>query len=162
MMTKFVCAVIFATIFNLLAAASGRAQDSCATALRAAEEKYVSADFETALGLVTPCLNGGKLIDADAMRLYKLLSRIYLAQNDSTRAALAIKDLLKRMPQYEPDPEQEPPSFIALVNKIKRQEQPLARSTGVSAAPSRKSIKPWIAGGILAGVTALVVLWPFR
>jgi hypothetical protein len=162
MINQFFCAVIFATIFNLLAAVPGRTQDSCATALRAAEEKYVSADFETALGLVTPCLSGGKLIDADAVRLYKLLSRIYLAQNDSMRAALAIKDLLKRMPQYEPDPEQEPPPFVTLVNKIKRQEQPVARSNGFPAASSQKSITPWIAGGVLAGVTALVVLWPFR
>jgi len=171
MISKFVCAgrarfftgaVIFAALFNLLVATPGRAQDSCATALREAEKKYAVADFETALSLVAPCLNDDKLIDAGAARLYKLLSRIYLAQNDSTRAALAIKDLLKRMPQYEPDPEQEPPSFIALVNKIKGQAQPSASSSGPPAARSRKSLTPWIAGGVLAGVTALVVLWPFR
>jgi len=151
----FTGAVIFAAIFNPLAAAPGRAQDSCATALREAEKKYAVADFAAALSLATPCLDDGKLIDADAVRLHKLLSMIYLAQNDSMQAALAIKDLLKRMPQYEPDPEQEPPAFIALVNQIKRQAQP-------PAAPSRKSLTPWIAGGVLAGVTALVVLWPFR
>lgn len=155
-------AVIFATLFTLLAARPGRAQDSCATAWREAEKKYALADFETALRLATSCLNGGKLSDAGAARIYKLVSMIHLARNDSTAAVLAMTNMLKHLPQYEPDPEQEPPSFIAFVNRIKRQTQPLVPSSGSSAARPKKSITPWIAGGVLAGVTALVILWPFR
>jgi len=152
---QFIEASIFAAILILLLAKLGRAQDSCAVALREAEKKYALADFAAALGLASSCLNADQLRDPDAARLYQLLGRIYLAQNDSAQAALAIKGLLKRLPQYAPDPEQEPPLFIVFVNQIKREVQ-------LSAASSQKSITPWIAGGVLAGVTALVVLWPFR
>jgi len=154
----FAGAVIFAMLCHLLLAVPGRAQDSRATALSEAEKKYAAGDFDAALGLATSCLSGDQLAETEAVRIYKLLSMIHLAQNDSSRAVEAVENLLKRRPNYAPDPDQEPPSFIALVNKIKRESPP----SRPAAAHSKKSLKPWIAGGVLAGVTALVVLWPLR
>jgi hypothetical protein len=153
--------VIFCHLFVVVAA---RAQDPCAVALREAEKNYFAGDFEVAISLTTRCLNESGLADSTAVRAYKLLAMTYLAQNDSTQAGQAIRNLLKRQANYVADPMQEPPPFVNLVNRVKQQlSKP--RQPGQPQRPmtnAKKSLKPWVAGGVLIGVAILVVLWPLR
>jgi len=160
--------MMFATFCHLFVVGTAQAQqDTCAMALREAEKKYFVGDFDVAISLTTRCLNDSGLADSTAVWTYKLLGMTYLAKDDSTQAGRAIQNLLKRQPSYAADPLQEPPRFVNLVNRIKQQlprpQQPEQHQDPTfSETIAKKSLKPWIAGGVLVGAAILVVLWPLR
>jgi len=165
---KSILLIIFSGLCPLFVSRLAHAQDTCAVVLREAEQKYFFGDFAAALSLAEPCLNKNGLADSTVVWAYKLLGMTYLARNDSIQATRAIENLLNRRPDYAPDPVQEPPSYVKFVNQIKQRLQRLTQqpsqspnSTSSGANP-RRSLKPWIAGGVLAGVTILVVLWPIQ
>jgi hypothetical protein len=159
--------MVFATFCHLFVAGAAQAQDPCAAVLQEAEKSYFAGDFGVAISLTTRCLNEGGLADSTAVWAYKLLGMTFLAKNDSTQAGQAIRNLLKRQPDYSADSLQYPPPFVKLVNRIKQQlitpqqpEQP--QDPTLPGSNAKKSLKPWMAGGVLVGAAILVVLWPLR
>jgi hypothetical protein len=153
-----------AILCHLFVAVMARAQHPCAAALREAEQNYFAGDFDVAISLTLRCLNENELADSTAVQAYRLLAMTYLAKDDSMLAGQAIRNLLQRRTDYAPDPMQEPPSFVNLVDRIKQQlsESQRPEQTRRATANAKKSLKPWAAGGVLAGVAILVVLWPLR
>lgn len=93
---------------------------SCDTSYAQAEKAYYAADFEKAVTLLRPCARKTTLPDSTRARSYRLLSFVYLGQNDQAAARRAVESLLDLQPAYTPNPAEDRPDFIALVKKAKK------------------------------------------
>lgn len=96
---------------------------SCDTSYGQAQDAYYAADFETAVTLLRPCAQKTSLQDSTRARMYRLLSFVYLGQNDQAAARRAIESLLDLQPNYTPNSTQDRPDFVALVRKAKTSRQ---------------------------------------
>ncbi len=128
---------------------------SCDTSYVQAEEAYYAADFETAVTLLRPCARKPSLPDSARAQMYRLLSFVYLGQNDQETARRAVESLLDLRPSYTPNPTEDRPDFIALVEKAKTARQ----KTAGSDEDGRRWIR-WTIGIAAAALgTAAVVLF---
>lgn len=128
---------------------------SCDTSYVQAEEAYYTADFETAATLLRSCARKPSLPDSTRARMYRLLSFVYLGQNDQETARRAVESLLDLRPSYTPSPAEDRPDFIALVEKAKTARQ----KTAGSDEEDRRWIR-WTIGIAAAALgTAAVVLF---
>lgn len=100
-----------------------QAQDvaGCDTSYTRAEEAYYAAEFESAVAELRPCAQNPTLPDSVRARMYRLLSFAYLGQNDELVARQAVESLLAVNPDYVPDPAQDRPDFVAIVEKVKKE-----------------------------------------
>lgn len=103
---------------------------SCDTSYAEAEEAYYDADFETAVSLLRPCARETTLSDSTRVRMYRLLSFVYLGQNDQEAARRAVESLLDLQPAYTTNSAEDRPDFIALLEKAKKARQTSAKSDG--------------------------------
>lgn len=93
---------------------------SCDTSYAEAEAAYYDADFETAVSLLQPCARETTLPDSTRARMYRLLSFVYLGQNDQEAARRAVESLLDLQPSYTANSAEDRPDFIALVEEAKK------------------------------------------
>jgi hypothetical protein len=96
-----------------------QAQQVCATALKDAETKYNDGQFDEAIELLKKCIAQG-FTEEQQKEAYRLLGLAYLAKNFRDQAREAIKNLLTLVPNWQPDPIQDPPPFTRLVEEIKQ------------------------------------------
>ncbi len=92
----------------------------CEPLLAAAEARYVNREFAEAETLVRACLAQPES-DEEALHAYRLLALVFIRQDDLSEAKQAILRLLGVSFEYEPDPVQDPPAYVALVTSIKEQ-----------------------------------------
>lgn len=123
--------------------ASAQAPPPCDPLLAAAEGRYVKREFAEAETLVRACLAQNERSDEAAVLAYRLLALIALRQDDLPEAKRAVLQIVGVSFEYEPDPVQDPPSFVALVKTIKgqlRKEQarPLSHDSTRVAPPERE------------------------
>jgi len=152
----------------LLAPDLAPAQDDCQAKLQKAEEEFTNARFDEAIALLTGCLEKNAFASpADKQRAYRLLGLSYLGKDYIEQAKSAINKLLDLMPLYKPDPEQDPPAYIQIFEKVKSEREQREAGTSGKKEPT-KEVKPkkgssakWllIGGGVVvAGVGAAVAL----
>lgn len=110
-------------------AAHAQTPQSCRESYAQAEEAYYAADFETARALLRPCARETTLSDSARARMYRLLSFVYLGQNDEAPARRAVESLLDLRPDYTPIPGQARPDFVALVREAKAARRAMAKAT---------------------------------
>lgn len=128
---------------------------SCDTSYTQAKEAYYAADFETAIALLRPCAQEPSLQDSTRARVYRLLSFVYLGQNDRAAARRAVESLLDLQPTYTPKPDRDRPDFIALV-----QEAKTARRARAEAEDENRNWLRWTLGVAAAALgTAAVLLF---
>ena len=101
--------------------AQAQASFSCEQQLDAAEERYVEGAFDDSETLVRECLMETDLSAADAVAAYRLLTLISLRKDDVPQAKQAAIRLLGVSFTYAPDPVNDPPAYVALVNSVKDQ-----------------------------------------
>ena len=129
---------------------------SCDTSYTRAEEAYYAADFERAVTLLRPCARKSPLPDSTRARMYRLLSFVYLGQNDEGAARRAVESLLDLQPAYTPTPSEDRPDFVALVRKAKRARQ--------KTADAEENDRRWVRWGLgavaatAAGTAAVLLL----
>ncbi|MFB6279711.1 MAG: hypothetical protein ABEK75_09410 [Salinibacter sp.] len=111
-----------------LSPAQAQTPASCDTSYVQAEKAYYAADFETAATLLRPCARKPSLPDSTRAQMYRLLSFVYLGQNDPETARRAVESLLDLRPSYTPRPAKDRPDFIALVEKAKAARQKTANT----------------------------------
>lgn len=129
---------------------------SCDTSYTQAREAYLAANFETAEALLRPCAQQVALQDSVRARMYRLLSFVYLGQNDRAAARRAVESLLDLQPGYTPNPSEDRPDFVALVRKAKR-----ARRTTADAEENDRRWVRWGLGAVAvtaAGTAAVLLL----
>jgi hypothetical protein len=118
-----------------------------------AEEAYFATNFETAEALLRPCAQRTTLQDSVRARMYRLLSFVYLGQNDEPAARRAVESLLDLQPKYTPNPSEDRPDFIALVRKARKAR----RATAESEESNRRWVR-WALGSAAAIAGAVTVL----
>lgn len=141
------------------------AQDKCALELVEAKKKYEDNQFNEAITLLTTCLKKGNLVIADSGAI-KLLAKAYHAKNLRDSAKESLKFLLELVPNWEPDPVVDQPSFRQLAEEARRevaqerQTQQLPSLKKPEQKPSRGGSKkwPWIVGGAVATGTIVYFL----
>ena len=117
-------------VLCLVGASAAHAQtpQSCRESYAQAEEAYYAADFETARALLRPCARETTLPDSARARMYRLLSFVYLGQNNEAPARRAVESLLDLRPDYTPIPGQARPDFVALVREAKAARRAAAKA----------------------------------
>jgi len=126
---------------------------SCDTSSARAEEAYYAADFEKAVTLLRPCARTTTLPDSARAQMYRLLSFVYLGQNDQATARRAVESLLDLQPAYTPNPAEDRPDFIALVKKAKK-----ARRARAEAEEGNRRWLQWTLGVAVAALGTAAVL----
>ncbi len=116
-----------------------------------AEQKYNTGGFDQAIEILTNILKDTDLTSEEQKRTYRLLGLTYIAKEFEVEAKNAVTKLLEIVPDYQADPEQDPPGFIKLVEEHR------------SAAPEEEESSfswLWIAGGaaVAGGVAAVLLL----
>ncbi|MGH7598645.1 MAG: hypothetical protein ACREOI_20010 [bacterium] len=156
-------------IFGMLCLASllssgavtvAQAQTACESELAEAKQKYEAALFDQAIDLIDRCLNKSGLSEADQLRAYRLKALTYQAKDYISQAKDAIRKLLQQVPNYKPDPAQDPPPYIELVDQV-RQELPPPTEPVTTVPPKKKSRKKWLwigSGAVVLGAGAALAL----
>jgi tetratricopeptide (TPR) repeat protein len=160
-------ALLFTTLCNPLSVAATRAQENCETALADAQDKYINGRFDEAIDILERCLTKG-FNEEQKKQAYKFLGLSYLAKDYLDQAKNAIKKLLELVPNWEPDPIQDPPPFKKLVEEVKEQmakEKQVAQPEPVQPVepppPTKKGggKKFIFIGGASAAAAAVTVLF---
>lgn len=117
--------------FGLLLASAGlgpraHAQESppCDSLIADAQDRYLNGAYDAAIQQVSRCLERSD-VEADlAVRAYRLMSLAHLRQDELDAAREAIVNLLGVAPNYEPDPVEDPPTYVSMVAIVKQEIQP--------------------------------------
>ncbi len=158
-------------IFGMLCLASllssgavtvAQAQTTCESELTEAKQKYEAGLFDQAIDLIDRCLNKSDLSEAAQLRAYRLKALAYQAKDYLSQAKDAIRKLLQNVPNYKPDPVQDPPTYIELVDQVRKEMQPTQPIEPVTTIPTKKKGGSkkwlWIGGGVGAAAIVAVVL----
>lgn len=133
-------------------------QDSSQQLLRDGIKLYEEGKIDQAIAKLSSCVEKGDLTKELLTEAYKYLAQAYMAKDLRDQAKESVEKLLKIMPNYKPDPLNDRPQYIELVEKV-REEQ------AVKPEPTEKPgiwtrYKKWflIGGGAVVGVVMAVVL----
>lgn len=154
--------------------ATAQSQNQCEQELAEAQSFYDTGRFDDAIQKIASCLRKGGLSEEEKLRAYRLLGLTYIAQDYLKEARTAISKLLDLVPDYNPDPIQDPPQYQRLVQQLKEErpkqpevtepvKTPTPPKTEVeeTRAPVKKSKrKMWyligggtaLAGGVIAAI----------
>lgn len=137
------CAVL------LLFAAPADAQQ-CGTALANAERQYNNGDFDTVIQRLSNCLDQNAFTIDQRREAYRLIGLSYIGKDREAEARQAVRSLLEVAPNYQPNPEVDPPPFSRMVNEERRSA---SRSSGVTtsaAGPARLHVSFHAEGAMLS------------
>ena len=133
---------------------------TCSEKLDIAEEYYYDDAFDEAQALIQVCLNDPALEEAERIRAYTILTRIFLARENIEAAKEIVLKMLAIDPAYQPTIEQETPRYVNLVAEVKKDYQapaPVAETTQKSDKLSNKRWL-WIGAGGAAAIAIIAVL----
>jgi tetratricopeptide (TPR) repeat protein len=100
--------------------AHAQASEECRQAVAEAEVQYVEGRFDEVISTLSKCTDRDDILVVDAVAAYRLIALAYIRIGDVEEARISITELLNRQPEYEPDPVEDIPSYVALVNLVKR------------------------------------------
>ncbi|WP_233993900.1 hypothetical protein [Salinibacter altiplanensis] len=143
-----------ALLFGSASAVQAQTPTSCDTSFAQAQEEYYAAEFEAAIARLRPCAQERTLPDSVRARMYRLLSFVYLGQNDETAARQAVESLLDLQPEYAPDPGQDRPDFVTLVEAAKKRRRARAEA---DKDEDRRWVR-WTLGAAAAALGTAAVL----
>lgn len=171
-----ICAMTIIPVQELLPVV--HAQENLEERIDEGEELFYSGQFSKAESILRACLESDQLSSDQKMRVYRLLGLSSISRGFENQAREAIQSLLDIVPDYQPNPDQDPPQFIRMVEDVRQQQdiEPGQPPSEVSAQDQeqppeeleqliqeeqqQKSGRTWyyVAGGVLAGVAAAVVI----
>lgn len=143
-----------------------QAQTDCASELVEAVQKFYAANFDEAIAMADRCLSEKGLPAALQLQAYRVQAMAYQAKDYVQQAKEAIRKLLQLASNYQPDPVQDPPRFVELVEQVRVEEQSAAKeppallpsSPGEPEASKKKKggAAKWLLLGGGAGVAVIV------
>src|SRR5690554_6080066 len=98
------------------------AAQRCDTAIADADEQYRTGSFDTAIARLTDCLDRNAFTAEERRRAYRLLGLAYIGKDREADARRAVQSLLEVAPDYQPDPNVDPPPFVAMVSEVRRRQ----------------------------------------
>ncbi len=96
------------------------AQEKCETALADAEKQYNDGRLDDVMKTLESCLPVG-LKNEDKSKAYRLLGLTYMAKDYLEQAKQSIQKLLELAPNWQPDPDQDPPPFTRMVEEVRKE-----------------------------------------
>ena len=124
-----------------------QATATCEPILAAADERYILREYDEAEALARACLAQARLDTGEAIQAYRLLALIALRQENLAEAETSVAQLLTISPDYAPDPVQDPPGYVDLIEVVKERIQtdstfPPADSVRVTPLPVENANPP--------------------
>lgn len=172
LITKLSGSTLFKTIaFNLIVVfiftfvVPVYSQDTGAQLLRDGIRLYEAGELDEAIAKLSSCVERSDLNTAQKTEAYKFLAQAYMARDLRDQAKIAVEKLLTIMPNYKPDPIQDRPQYIELVETVKQERQqkvtvPEATPVVPAKKKSKKTLWILIGAGVVAGAVLAIVLWP--
>jgi len=114
-----VSTVIFILTLGPFSIAIAQAQNNRDQEIAQAREKYVEGKFDTAITLLNRCMRQGGMTAAQKMQAHQCLADCYLAKDYLDDAEAHIRKMFELEPNYRPDPVQDRPTFVEMVNGCK-------------------------------------------
>lgn len=141
--------VILLLSFGMISVAQTQTPDSCKAELSKAEQRYQVDDFDAARDLLNLCVKNKKASKQGKVEAYKLLGKVYIAQDSTDKALEAFKAMLKLDCRITLDSTQVKPDVFVVFKEAQKQQ-----------TCGKKW--PWIVGGGLAagGIVAAIILRP--
>lgn len=138
------------------------AQD-CASELADADQAYTFGRFDEAITLLDRCLDRDDATSQERQQAHRLLALNYIGKDDPGSARENVEALLRLNPDYQPDPEQDPPPFVEMVEEARREvarppqreETPEVEDEGGGGGVSKILL---IGGGVALAAVAAVLL----
>lgn len=98
------------------------AQDmQCQEELSQANALYTVGRFDEAIERVDACLEKESLSDMERRTAYRLKGLSFIGKGVEVDAKASVRLLMELFPNYEPDPVQDPPDFVSLVNEMREE-----------------------------------------
>ena len=98
------------------------AQDMyCQEELSQANALYTTGRFDEAIERVDACLAKEVLSDAERRTAYRLKGLCFIGKGVEVDAKASVRRLMELFPNYQPDPVQDPPDFVAMVNEMREE-----------------------------------------
>ena len=157
--------VMIVIIMNLISPGTAIAQDQCTKEIEDARQKYFAGQFDEAIVLLDNCVKEGVLADTVMAKALRYLTEVYMAKNYINQAKESIKKLLNLIPNYEPDPVEDTPSYIKIVAEAKeeleaeRVEEEKEEPTQLETTVRKGGGKKWLyyfGGAIVTGGLAFL------
>ncbi len=97
------------------------AQTACTQDLSTAGEAYIFGRFDEAITLLNQCLKKQGVVQIEQQRSHHLLALSYIGKDEPSLARASVRDLVSQAPDYQPDPEQDPPQFVVMIEEVQRE-----------------------------------------
>ena len=149
---------------------AAHAQDqtvNCPTALEDAEGAYNLGEFDEVIRLLDTCIQRGTFNQAQLRQAYRLMGLSYIGKQLEVDAKSAIAELLTLVPDYEPHPVNDPPTFARMVSEVKTEQAATERANtnvntpgNTTPPPPQTGRKRWLligGGAVAVGVLAAVL-----
>ena len=130
-------------LFLLSFAQPVSAQDmQCQEELSQANSLYTVGRFDEAIERVDACLEKESLSDMERRTAYRLKGLCFIGKGLEVDAKNSVRRLMELFPNYEPDPVQDPPDFVAMVNEMKEEiNQDLAEEGEAPTDPAQTEVQ---------------------
>jgi tetratricopeptide (TPR) repeat protein len=165
-------ALIFIPIAGRFGSVRAQSIEACEEELKEAQYKYDTGRFDEVIEIVKECLNNENLSQEKKKKAYRLLGLTYVAKDYLTEAKTAVGKLLDIVPNYKPDPEQDPPTYVNIISEeinerkivekeriVKTDESTLNKKKQVDSKDEKSNTIWWyIGGGVVAVVAVLLLL----
>jgi len=132
-----VCSMVIIPVYEVLPSvvSLAQAQTDWEEQLNEAEQIFYSGQFSQAEALLREALQSGELTTDQRTRAYRILGLSYLSRELENQARDAIQSLLDIVPDYAPNPEQDPPQFIRLVEDVRQEQEGAAEQQQQQTQP---------------------------
>lgn len=134
----FLIILLSIALGNLTLPAQAQPREKCVQERAEADRQYLDGRFEEAIQLLQRCLDRETLFSNEAVDVYRLLALAYMNGDDLVQAQHAVRSLLEVVPDYEPDPIQDPPSYRAMVTVVQQEMQAQAAMLDQEEEPSEE------------------------
>ena len=121
-MCKRLSLLIFLSAVLLLSVQSVNAQEMiCQEELSEANALYTNGRFDESIERIDVCLAKENISVAERRTAYRLKGLCFIGKGAEVDAKGAVQYLLELFPNYQPDPVQDPPDFVMMVNEMKEE-----------------------------------------
>jgi len=148
----FVILIGVLPVADVQPAARGQSM-SCDDVYPQAERAYLRADFSEALSLLDTCTDG-RPKGAVRLTVYRLQAFAHLGSGQDGAARRVAEDLLDVYPAYAPNPAEDRPDYVDLIDDVRSSREPLPDRN--RATEDRRWVR-WVVASAAAIATTVVV-----
>ncbi len=110
------------TLALLACASSAYAQErSCQELLVEANQLYTRGAFDETIVLLDQCIALPSVTEQQRRTAYRLKGLCFIGKGLEVDARESVRRLLTLVPDYEPDPAMDPPSFVTLIQEVRQE-----------------------------------------